>query len=165
MVVFKQKYNAAKEANTELPRVPEYAGECILRISQKLATKPNFINYPFKEDMIGDGYENCLQYIHNFDPNKTKNPFAYFTTVIFYAFLRRIDKEKKQLYVKQKVLQNFAIEGLLSDGNEFESINTTYSQNSDLENEYMNELVEKIEEKIKKKKIDNKKKGIGKFYE
>ena len=59
----------------------------------------------FREDMISDGIENCVQYIHNFDPAKSKNPFAYFTQIIHYAFLRRIEKEKKQLKVKNKIIE------------------------------------------------------------
>ncbi len=55
--------------------------------------------------MICDGIENCVQYIHNFDPEKSKNPFAYFTQIIQYAFLRRIQKEKKQLEIKTKIIE------------------------------------------------------------
>ena len=59
----------------------------------------------FRDDMISDGIENCVQYIHNFDPAKSKNPFAYFTQIIHYAFLRRIQKEKKQLDIKTKIIE------------------------------------------------------------
>ena len=59
----------------------------------------------FREDMISDGIENCVQYIHNFDPEKSKNPFAYFTQIVHYAFLRRIQKEKKQLDIKTKIIE------------------------------------------------------------
>jgi hypothetical protein len=75
-----------------------------------LSQKPNFANYPFKEEMIGDGIENCLMYAHNFNPRKSKNPFSYFTQIIYFAFLRRIEKEKKQAYVKLKMTE------LLDDG-------------------------------------------------
>ena len=67
-----------------------------LKIATHLSFKPNFVNYIFKDDMISDGIENCVQYIHNFNPEKSQNPFAYFTQIIHYAFLRRIQKEKKQ---------------------------------------------------------------------
>ena len=59
----------------------------------------------FREDMICDGIENCVQYIENFNPEKSKNPFAYFTQIIHYAFLRRIQKEKKQMEIKNKILE------------------------------------------------------------
>ena len=83
-----------------------YVGDCFLKIATHLSYKPNFVNYPFREDMICDGIENCLQYIDNFDPEKSSNPFAYFTQIIYYAFLRRIQKEKKQLEIKQKIIDH-----------------------------------------------------------
>jgi len=93
---YRQKVHAAKEAGNPRPRVTNYIGSCFLKIATHLSYKPNFVNYMFREDMICDGIENCLQYIDNFDPEKSKNPFAYFTQIIYYAFLRRIQKEKKQ---------------------------------------------------------------------
>ena len=87
------------------PPIPNYLGECFLKIATHLSYKPNFVNYMFREDMISDGIENCVQYIHNFDPEKSKNPFAYFTQIIHYAFLRRIGKEKKQLEIKTKIIE------------------------------------------------------------
>ena len=87
------------------PPIPRYIGECFLKIANHLSFKPNFVNYMFKEDMISDGIENCVQYIHNFNPEKSQNPFAYFTQIIHYAFLRRIQKEKKQLEIKNKILE------------------------------------------------------------
>jgi len=87
------------------PTIPNYLGECFLKIATHLSYKPNFVNYMFRDDMISDGIENCIQYIHNFDPNKSSNPFAYFTQIIHYAFLRRIQKEKKQLEIKTKIIE------------------------------------------------------------
>lgn len=87
------------------PPIPNYLGECFLKIATHLSYKPNFVNYMFREDMISDGIENCVQYIHNFDPEKSSNPFAYFTQIINYAFLRRIQKEKKQLDIKTKIIE------------------------------------------------------------
>ena len=83
-----------------------------MKIAQRLSFRPNFINYAFREDMISDGIENCVQYIRNFDPEKSKNPFAYFTQIIYFAFIRRIQKEKKQLYIKYKTMDTF---GTLND--------------------------------------------------
>jgi len=87
------------------PKITNYLGECFLKIATHLSYKPNFVNYMFREDMISDGIENCVQYIHNFDPAKSSNPFAYFTQIIHYAFLRRIQKEKKQLEIKTKIIE------------------------------------------------------------
>ena len=87
------------------PPIPNYLGSCFLKIATHLSYKPNFVNYMFREDMISDGIENCVQYIHNFDPEKSRNPFAYFMQIIHYAFLRRIQKEKKQLDIKTKIIE------------------------------------------------------------
>ena len=92
---YREKVFAAKESGDPRPRVTNYLGSCFLKIATHLSYKPNFVNYMFREDMICDGIENCLKYIDNFNPEKSKNPFAYFTQIIYYAFLRRIQKEKK----------------------------------------------------------------------
>ena len=106
MVEYKRDYNAAVKNGEDPPVVSEYLGSVFLKIAQRLSFRPNFINYTFKNDMISDGIENCLHYIHNFNPEKSNNPFAYFTQIIYYAFIRRIQKEKKQLYIKYKTMQN-----------------------------------------------------------
>ena len=106
MIEYKRQYKISKSNDDEeLPIISEYLGAVFLKIAQRLSFRPNFINYAFKNDMISDGIENCLHYIHNFDPDKSKNPFAYFTQIIYYAFIRRIQKEKKQLYIKYKSMQ------------------------------------------------------------
>ena len=102
---FRDKVIKAKEQEKPRPRVTNYIGECFLKIATHLSYKPNFVNYMFREDMICDGIENCLQYIDNFNPEKSSNPFAYFTQIIYYAFLRRIQKEKRQLEIKSKILE------------------------------------------------------------
>ena len=102
---WKEQCKDAEEAGDEVPRISDYIGECFLKIANGLSFRPNFINYTYKQEMISDGIENCLQYIHNFNPEKSKNPFAYFTQIIYYAFIRRIQKEKKQTHVKHKMIE------------------------------------------------------------
>ena len=97
MIDYKKAVNDAEAVGDDPPMIPEYVGRCLLQIATRLATKQNFANYPAKDDMISDGIENCVSYINNFDPEKSKNPFAYFTQIIYYAFLRRIKKEKKRM--------------------------------------------------------------------
>jgi len=109
MIEYKKQYNISKSTDTELPQISEYLGSVFLKIAQRLSFRPNFINYAFKEEMISDGIENCLHYIYNFNPEKSSNPFAYFTQIIYYAFIRRIQKEKKQLYIKYKSMQTYQI--------------------------------------------------------
>ena len=102
---WKDKCQEAEEAGDERPQITNYMGECFLKIANGLSYRPNFINYTYRQEMISDGIENCLQYIHNFNPEKSKNPFAYFTQIIYYAFIRRIQKEKKQTHVKNKLIE------------------------------------------------------------
>ena len=97
------------------PPLPNYIGECLLLIANKLSNKPNFIAYPHKEEMISDGIENCVKYFHVFDPARSNNPFAFFTQTIKNAFIRRIKLEKKQLYIKHKATQNFVLTSQLND--------------------------------------------------
>jgi hypothetical protein len=105
IVAYKQEIKDAEHLGKPKPRITNYLGECFLKIATHLSYKPNFVNYMFKDDMICDGIENCVQYINNFNPEKSSNPFAYFTQIIHYAFLRRIQKEKKQLEIRQKIIE------------------------------------------------------------
>lgn len=113
LMVYRKEVAEAAENEQPKPRVPPYVGECFLKIATHLSYKPNFVNYMFREDMICDGIENCLQYIHNFNPEKSTNPFAYFTQIIYFAFLRRISKEKKQLEIKAKILEKSGFDEVL----------------------------------------------------
>jgi hypothetical protein len=156
LLEWKNAVRVAEAAGAQRPRVPEYIGECIKLIATNLARKPNFMNYSFKEEMIGDGIENCLMYIDNFNPEKYKNPFAYFTQIIYYAFLRRIQKEKKQTYIKHKVMNhdmvfnNLVENGEGSDG-QFDAVKLTYDP----------EKMAALEELFEKKKPSATKKKVG----
>ena len=108
MTDYREKYLQAKDEEEELPIIPDYAGECFLKIAERLSHRPNFINYAFREEMVSDGIENCVMYAGNFNPDKSTNPFAYFTQIIYFAFLRRIEKEKKQLYIKYKTMEEYS---------------------------------------------------------
>jgi hypothetical protein len=105
------------------PPIPNYIGECILKIATHLSFKPNFVNYMFKDDMISDGIENCIQYLHNFNPERSQNPFAYFTQIIHYAFIRRISKEKRQLEIKNKILERTGFDEVFTDDNHIDGGN------------------------------------------
>ena len=113
MTEYRELRIKAEEEGKRRPTVTNYIGECYLKIANHLSYRPNFINYTYRDDMISDGIENCLQYMDNFDPEKSKNPFAYFTQIIYYAFIRRIQKEKKQQEVKQKMIANYGIEQMM----------------------------------------------------
>jgi len=109
LIDYKKLCDTAEKEKKPEPAIPNYIGECFLKIADHLSRKPNFVSYSFRDEMISDGIENCLMYFKNFDSTKSKNPFAYFTQIIYYAFLRRIMKEKKQLYVKYKATEQFGI--------------------------------------------------------
>ena len=158
MIEYKRQYHISKSNDEELPIISEYLGSVFLKIAQRLSFRPNFINYAFKNDMISDGIENCLHYIHNFNPDKSSNPFAYFTQIIYYAFIRRIQKEKKQLYIKYKSMQNYEISPeyveYMNYDEDFKT--TTDFKNSDFR-VVVDEFVHNFEE-TKKKKAEVKKK-------
>ena len=109
MTGYRNAYLESRENGEEQkPMIPDYAGECFLKIAERLSHRPNFINYAFREEMVSDGIENCVMYASNFNPEKSSNPFAYFTQITYYAFLRRIEKEKKQLYIKYKTMDEYS---------------------------------------------------------
>jgi hypothetical protein len=117
LTAYRKSCIAAKKKGKDSPRMSEYLGECFLKIATHLSYKPNFVNYTFRDDMISDGIENCLVYVHNFNPEKSKNPFGYFTQIIFYAFIRRIQREKKHTYIKYKLMEKALIDGQSHDEN------------------------------------------------
>ena len=105
IIKYRESVELAKAQGKPKPRVNNYIGGCFLKIATHLSYKPNFINYMYKDDMICDGIENCIQYIDNFNPEKSRNPFAYFTQIVYFAFLRRIAKEKRQMDIKEKIIE------------------------------------------------------------
>ena len=151
---YREKLLAARANSTDIPRIPEYLGECILKIATGLSRKSNFINYSYKDDMILDGIENCIQCMHSFDPEKSSNPFSYFTQVIYFAFLRRIAKEKKQSYIKGKLIQDMAFDSFDLQGHDddadFKNAYTAFIQaNSNFDDSFI-----KNKEKKKKEKLE-----------
>ena len=156
MQKWKKDIAEQEEVDDLPPMVTEYMGECFYKIATHLSYRPNFINYTYREEMIGDGIENCIRYAKNFNPEKSKNPFAYFTQIIYYAFIRRITKEKKQTSIKQKIIDNTSTKTYdIMEGDD-----DVYS------NTYMEFLRDNLEEKdIPKPKRKKSKKGIEHFLE
>jgi DNA-directed RNA polymerase specialized sigma24 family protein len=168
MTAYKKAVLEAQENGNPPPRIPNYIAECIFKIAERLAYRSNFINYSYRDDMIADGLENAIMGINNFDPERYSNPFAYFTQIIYYAFLRRIHREKKQIYIRHKVLENSIImDTIVERGDHSDEGGAAFV---DLNNDYMNDFVTKYETsmELKKKLIAQKreqKKGIEVFYE
>ena len=140
MKAYKQLCEDADNSGEEKPDVPRYIGECIWHISKGISMRPNFSGYTFREDMVMDGIENCLLYMHNFNPERTSNPFGYFTQIIWYAFLRRIAKEKKQMYIRYKSSHELLSLGQTFDGDG--PLSTTSSV------DYINAFIEDYESKM-----------------
>jgi hypothetical protein len=165
MIEYQEARNMAKINDEEPPSCPEYIGECFLKIANRLSFRPNFINYAFREDMISDGIENCVQYMNNFNAEKSKNPFAYFTQIIYYAFVRRIQKEKKQLYIKYKTMDTKASLGDNIDISQHDQDqNYVYETMTHDQKVNMYDFISNFEESKKKKKVDKKKTTLEYFF-
>jgi hypothetical protein len=156
MIEHRTKLKEALDNNKLKPQVSNYIGQSILLICNNLAKKPNFSGYTYKQEMISDGIIDCIAAVDNFDPNRTNNPFAYFTQIAWNAFIRRIHKEKKQTYIKHKNFENgFLMNELWTD-----------SDNMHLKsNDYSDDLIRNFENKLTKIKKPSKLSGIEKFSE
>lgn len=157
MVTYRKSVIAAKKAGEEKPRIPEYVGECFMKIAENLSHRPNFLSYTFRDEMVSDAIENCVMYADNFNPAKSKNPFAYFTQIVWYAFIRRIQKEKKQLYVKYKSTE---MHGVLDEFGQQVDENGNQRQYEQYDN--ISEFIQNFEESKARKKTKTKK-GVDKF--
>jgi len=164
LVAYKEKCQLAEQKQLPKPTIPNYIGECWMKIAEGLSHKPNFINYTYREEMISDGIENCLMYFDNFNPEKSKNPFAYFTQIIYYAFVRRIQKEKKQLYIKYKATE---MVGVLDEFEMMEGEDGTSRQFELYDNisEFIQNYEDSREAKKAEKDANKKPKGVEKFLE
>ena len=131
IIAYKDQIALAEIQGKPKPVIPRYIGECFLKIANHLSFKPNFVNYMFKDDMVCDGIENCVQYINNFNPEKSSNPFAYFTQIIHYAFLRRIQKEKKQLEIKSIILERSGYDEVFTVDGDASGSSSDYNQIKD----------------------------------
>lgn len=153
----------AKRLHEDKPILPDYIGECFLKIAERLSRKPNFYAYTFREEMIADAVENCLLYVDNFDPKKSSNPFSYFTQIIYYAFLRRIFREKKHLYVKYKLAEDFISQQdrrtLDDDGNPVGPGGKPFELY-----ENITDYIASFEKYEQKQRLKVKKRGLEKFF-
>jgi hypothetical protein len=159
MIEWKILVKEAENTDESRPPITEYIGECFLKIAEHLSYRPNFMNYPYREEMIGDGIENCLLYAHNFDPDKSKNPFSYFTQIIYYAFLRRIEKEKKQSYIKYKYIQEKDKERILTNYYRENYFDNKEKEDKEILLEHFNLNNNDVKKFTPKKKKNSNKKG------
>ena len=155
---FNELTKLAESKGKTPPQMSNYIGECIYKIATRLSTRPNFINYTYRDEMICDAIENCIQYIGNFNVEKSNNAFAYITQICYYAFLRRIQKEKKQVFIKQKMTADITVDTFDTiDGDTTGMVNTNV--------EWMQENMTQVQyepRKSKRKKATTTK-GLDKF--
>lgn len=163
IIEYKQIIKDKEAAGQERPPIPRYIGHCMLMIASRLSLKPNFVNYSYREEMISDGIENCICYFDNYNPERSDNPFAYFTQIIYFAFLRRIQKEKKQLYIKHKSLENSYLMDELVEHGDQDDIDFRPAF-LDIENENTNEFIRAFEDGLDKKR-KKRKQGVEKFIQ
>jgi len=157
---FNEKCKLAESKGKTPPKMSNYIGECIYKIATRLSTRPNFINYTYRDEMICDAIENCIQYIGNFNTEKSNNAFAYVTQICYYAFLRRIQKEKKQLYIKHKSLEQSVLFNSLVEGDDM-----GIGNNVEIGSDYMNDFVKNFEAKeVKTKEKRKQAKGVEKYF-
>lgn len=141
MCHYKAQVEQFKRGEIPEPKIPRYVGQAIIQISTNLAVRPNYSGYTYKDEMIADAIENCVAAVKSFDPDKTNNPFAYFTMVAWNAFIRRIAKEKRQSYIKHK---NLEVSNLIY---ELENEGVTVVSG----NEYSHEVIKSYEAKLAEK--------------
>jgi hypothetical protein len=120
VVEYVERVNEAEAAGDEIPVVPDYIATCFLKIAEGLSHKPNFIRYTYREEMVMDAVENCLKAIMNYNIDTatrtgTPNAFAYFTQISYYAFLRRLSKEKRQQDIRVKYIENAGIDEFIEE--------------------------------------------------
>ena len=159
MKLYRKSVNKAKREKRPKPPVTDYIGSCFLKIANHLSYRPNFINYTFRDDMISDGIENCLQYLDNFNPAKSNNPFAYFTQIIYFAFIRRIQKEKKQVTIKQKLIME----------HNYDDMSLQPGEDRDFKNQFTeflqkNTIIDEPAKKEKKKKTTKKSQSTLEYF-
>ena len=165
LISHRQACTKAKEEKQEEPRMPDYVGMSIMLIAENMSRVGKFVNYSYRDEMIGDAIENCTKYYKNFNPEITKNPFAYFSQICYYAFIRRIGKEKVEQYVKYKHFQQH--ENSMNDmANEMDDDNVVPMQMYDNISEFI-ETFEKSDtaKRAKKKKVKVAKKGVEHFLD
>lgn len=146
------KVKIAKEQGLELPRINDYLGDCIYRIANRLASSPNFYGYSFRDEMISDAIENCILYFDRFNSTLYDNPFAYYTQITKWAFLRRISKEEKERYTLYKNFEISMLHNGLLDNDETENLISAPMYDNILE------FIRNFEEKERQKKLKKSKK-------
>lgn len=161
LIEYRKEIQHAEENNEPKPIVTDYIAECLVKIANKLANMSNFSKYPFRDEMIADAIENCLKYVDRFDPDKSKNPFAYYTQICWYAFIRRIDMEQRYLYDKYSLVRSALLHDIHEEDADFVRVKYGSNHSDDL----MNDFMDRYEAKKKKKKKKKEKTSLEQAFE
>ena len=155
----------ALAAGRPKPKISDYIGLCILQIANNLGKKRNFARYGYKEEMISDAVVVCMNYLDNFNPDVSSNPFSYFTQVCNYAFINRITAEKEEQYIKYRSTLDTITSGELATDEDLD--NSHLFDNIKLETQYMEDFVEDFERKKQKTDLQklNEKTGLERFFD
>lgn len=164
MTEFIYKCREAKSNGAERPEIPNYIGDCIIKITTGLGHTHGFRNYSFLDDMKADAIENCVRYVDRFDPDRFDNPFSYFTQISYYAFTRRITKEKKQAIVKGTLMANAPLMALeMADHGAGDSDNADlYNNIQELMQDYIKDEYVYVAPQKEQKKVSG---GLDEFLE
>ena len=155
LVDYQNACRSAKERGERDPPIPNYIGECFVKIATHMSYRPNFIGYSFRDEMISDGIENCLLYFRNYNPEKYNNPFGYFTKIIWYAFLRRIAREKKELAKKFKFIENIDITGMITQEHDSGEFTNQFAEYLKTELDHIDPSLREIPVRTKPKSSDD----------
>ena len=166
VVEYVKEVNEAVSKDRQIPVVPNYVAECLLKIAERLSHKSNFVRYTYREEMVMDAVENCLKALGNYDVDAATrggkpNAFGYFTQISWYAFLRRIQKEKKQQDLKLKYIAESGLDEFMIDPDEDPEVAKVVQNFVDGLRRRIDEVKEKDERfnTYKKKTITNRRKG------
>ncbi len=150
IIEYKKACKEAKANGLPKPRIPNYIGDCIMKIAENRSHEPNFARYTYRDEMVADAIENCLMYFDNYNPKRSRNPFAYFSQITFFAFVRRIKKEKKILYKKYKMTEQLGVLGELENPENTDDYNQQFDLYDNIST-FIGDYEESREAKKKKK--------------
>ena len=142
----------AKEAELPKPQASDFIGTCVMDICTNLAKKHQFSGYHFKDEMIADAIYHCIRYIDSFNIEKSDNPFSYFTQAAYYQFIKRIQQEKEQLYIRCKATMGSAIFNETSEDDGVADNAKHIHDNMDMDTVFMDAFIDEYEMKYEAKK-------------
>lgn len=151
IVKYKQSLYEAEESGEEKPRIPDYLGECLYKIATNLSYSPKFIGYSYREEMVADALETMVLYFDRFNEKKYNNPFAYYTQIGWYSFLRRIHKEQRNQYINYKMIERELINDSLVNRGAYDT-GGVGNLIVDFDNDNINSFIQNYEDKLEEKK-------------